>query len=197
MMGWTFFWPNHPFNARQLSTPREAEHIHFTSAVCLKAGTFRHEKHLFKSFLHQGENLIQFFHILPSECSKASLCKQIFLKHSKKADCHHKGEVKGWTKKGEKKKKSIYYHEKLFVINPNLGRQSINTSLKGEEQKGAKIPNHKKFMLFDLKGFSLSHILSWSNKCFLGIFLALCNLHICANSKYNATLHCSGKLKAC
>lgn len=36
-------------------------------------------------------------------------------------------------KEGRKKKKSIYYHEKLFVINPNLGRQSINTSLKGEE----------------------------------------------------------------
>lgn len=33
----------------------------------------------------------------------------------------------------EKKNKSIYYHEKLFVINQNLGRESINRSLKGEE----------------------------------------------------------------
>jgi len=41
-------------------------------------------------------------------------------------------------------------------------------------------------MLFGLKGFSLLHILTWINKCFSGIFLVLCNLHICVNSKYNA-----------
>lgn len=58
----------------------------------------------------------------------------------------------------EEKKKSIYYHEKPFVINQNLGRESINRSLKGEEQKeGGRIPKHKKFMLFNVKGFSLTH----------------------------------------
>lgn len=33
----------------------------------------------------------------------------------------------------ETEKKSIYYHENLFVINQNLGRESIKKSLKGEE----------------------------------------------------------------
>jgi len=71
-----------PYQERQ-NTP------HLTSALYLKAGTLRDEKHLFKPFLNQGQHLIQLFHILPSEHSDRAPYK-LFLKHSKKANYQHK-----------------------------------------------------------------------------------------------------------